>query len=92
MDLMILPYLENNTIQLKIYPGDFSPIGHAPACPECNNKRTFFSMLHYPLHLMKSWFCTDCSTHFGIAIAKKSPQEELDEINAILNKLKEKDK
>ena len=90
MDLMILPYLENNTIQLKIYPGDFSPIGYAPYCPECNKKRTFFSMLLYPIHLMRSWFCTDCGTQFSTATVKKSPQEELDEINKILNALKEK--
>ena len=88
---MILLHLENNTIQHKIEPGDYSPIGYAPPCPECNNKRTFFSMLIYPIYLMESWFCTDCGTHFGIAIAKKSPKEELDEINAILTKLKEKD-
>lgn len=84
---MILIHLENNIVQHKIFDGDFSPSGYAPTCPECNNKRTFFSMLLYPTHLMESWFCTVCSSHFRIAI--KSPQEELDEINKVLNALKE---
>ena len=59
--------------------------GYTLRCPECGSKNTFFAISL--LYSRGSWYCIDCETYFNIVT--QTLQEELDEINEILNKLKE---
>ena len=87
--MLLLTFKIGGTLEYKEIDGDFTSPGYTPPCPECNKTRTFFSMMLYPIFKESSWLCTDCGHHFALYKSKELMQAELDEINLILEQLKD---